>query len=181
MYAGHFGAALAGAGAARRTSLWLLIVAAFSADIVEGLLAAFNVNDPTRVWSHSLPATAIAGLVLAIVVRAMGGSWRASGVVLLVSISHSALDYVTAAKTYWPGVAPTGLRWYLHPRRDLVAEAAVGIAGWLVWRAALPRERRWAGATWVALAVLMATVAAGGLHLYRQDPRDLEGLSKFVR
>src|SRR5688572_11508485 len=112
MFTGHFAVALAAAGRSPTLPLGLLIVAAFVGDLTEAVVAALNVPDPTRAWSHSLPATAAAGLCLALAWRLAGGSCADALVLVLVSVSHSALDFLTGHKTIWPGVAPMGLHLY---------------------------------------------------------------------
>lgn len=182
MFTGHFAAALAGAGASRRLPLSLLIVAAFAADLSEGVVAAFNVNDPTRVWSHSLPATTAVGVLLALAWKAAGGSWRDSGLLLVVAMSHTALDFVTAVKTVWPGTRPMGFHLYRHRYADWAVEAACCVAGWLVWRASLNAERRRSALVWSMLIVLLLVQSVLLLQGYgfalTLDP---DALSKFVR
>lgn len=182
MFTGHFAAALSGAGTSRRLPLGLLIGAAFGADILEGILAAFRVNDPTRVLSHSIPATAAIGLVLAVGWRLAGGTWREAFIVLVVAISHSALDYFTAVKTMWPGSRPVGLNLYSRRYLEPAIEAVLCVAGWAVWRASLTHAQRRSAAAWSMLIVLLAAqgaalvaVIAGIAHA------DWDSLSKFVR
>ena len=162
--------------------LGLLIGAAFGADILEGCVAAFRVNDPTRTWSHSLPATAAIGMLLAVSWRLAGGTWRDAGIVLLVAMSHTALDFFTAVKTMWPGTRPMGLNLYSRRYVEPAMEAVLCVVGWAIWRAALAKERRASMAAWSMLIVLLAVqgaalvaVIAGIVHA------DWDSLSKFVR
>jgi hypothetical protein len=182
VFTGHFAAALTGAGASRRLPLGLLIGAAFGADILEGCVAAFRVNDPTRLWSHSLPATAAIGVLLAAGWRLAGGSWRDAGIVVAVAMSHTALDFVTAVKTIWPGARPAGLNLYGHRYVEPAIEGALCAVGWAIWRASLATERRASTAAWSMLVALLAVqgaalvaVIAGVVH------QDWDSLSKFVR
>jgi hypothetical protein len=181
MYTGHFAVALGAAGRARTVPLWLLIVAAFASDLVEGVVAACNVSDPTRVWSHSVPAAVGAGVALAAMWKASGGSWRSAAIIMLTSASHTLLDFTTAVKTVWPGTQPMGMHLYQHAYLDFLVEGAVCVVGWAVWRASLPepRVRRLA---WVALATLLVAQAIASAHiLIFGTIGDPDALSKFVR
>jgi membrane-bound metal-dependent hydrolase YbcI (DUF457 family) len=182
MFTGHFAVALAAAGRSRRLPLGLLIGAAFIGDLTEAVVAAFNVPDPTRIWSHSVPATALAGLCLALIWRLFGGSWAESFVVLLVSLSHSALDFVTGYKTMWPGVPPMGLNLYAHPVAEYFLELAGVIGGWALWRAGVPDARKSSKAVWLMLAMLVGLQSAlvAAVLLFGPDI-GVEGMSKFVR
>ena len=182
MFTGHFAVAIAGAGTARRVPLGLLIVAAFGADLLEGMIAVFKMADPTRIWSHSFPATVATGLLLGLGWRLVGGSWREALVVLVVAASHSALDYVTGFKTVWPGNGPVGLGWYSRPYVDAAIEGLLCVAAWLVWRASLARDRRMSLPAWAMLGVLLAASGAALAHLlYGGLTAELDSLSKFVR
>ena len=182
MFTGHFAAALAAAGRSRGLPLGLLIVAAFAGDLTEGVVAAFNVPDPTRIWSHSVPATGAAGMLLALIWRLRGGTWTEGFLVLLVALSHSALDFLTGYKTMWPGVPPMGLNLYRHPLSEYLLEIAAAVGGWVVWRSAVPVDRRASVHVWLMLALLIGvqTALLAGILLF--GPGDnVEGMSKFVR
>ena len=182
MFTGHFAAALAGSGAAKRVPLALLIGGAFGSDILEGGVAAFRVHDPTRVWSHSLPATVAMGLLLALAWRAAGGSRKEAGIVMLVVLSHTALDFFTATKTLWPGLHPLGLNLYHRPMIDAVVEGGLCVLGWAAWRASLPRERRASMVAWSMLILLLVSQGAVLVDVVVGGPRvDWDSLSKFVR
>lgn len=182
MYTGHFAVALCGAGVARRVPIALLIGAAFASDIFEGTLAVFSMRDPTRVWSHSLPAAAALGLVIAIAWRLCGGSVRDCAILCVVATSHTLLDYVTATKTVWPGIRPVGLNLYGHPYADALVEGVCCVIGWWVWRRAVPRERSRSAAVWATLAVLLLAQSAATVRLLVVGGQvDLDALSKFVR
>lgn len=182
MFTGHFAAALAGAGSGRRLPLGLLIGAAFGADILEACVAVFQVNDYTRVWSHSLPATTAVGALLALGWRMAGGTWRDAGIVLVVAVSHTALDFFTAVKTLWPGVRPMGLDVYNRPYVDAAVEGVLVVVGWAMWRASLAGERRASVAAWSMLIVLLAVQGAALVAVVAGVTRaDWDSLSKFVR
>jgi hypothetical protein len=182
MYTGHFGVALAAAGGSRRIPLGLLIVAAFGADITEGLLAAANVNDPSRVWSHSLPSTVTIGVVLALGWRIAGGTWKEASMVCIVAASHTLLDYVTAVKTYWPGAAPSGLGLYHRPALDTVVEGIVCFAGWWIWRGGRIGTVVRPSLAWPVILMLVALQGVASAHLAILGPLgEWDAMSKFVR
>jgi hypothetical protein len=181
LYTGHFSVALGTSGRSR-LPLWLLIVAAFACDLAEGGVAAAGVNDPMRVWSHSLPAAAVWGVLLALGWRLSGGGWRDAGILLAVSLSHVPLDFVTAVKTFVPGVPPFGLNLYARPVADAVVEAALAVAGWSLWRASLEPSRQGSVPARAMLLVLLAFEAMAMVSLMLGGTgADLDALSKFVR
>lgn len=182
MYTGHFGVALVAAGGSRRIPLWLLITAAFGSDLLEGVVAIPHVQDPTRVWSHSLPMTAALGAVLALGWKLAGGTWRECVTVCLVTMSHVVLDLVTAEKTFWPGADPVGLNLYQYPLADTIVEALVCVAGWRIWRASLTPDRRQSAVAWSPLVVLLGVQGLAYAHLliFGSTP-DPDALSKFIR
>jgi membrane-bound metal-dependent hydrolase YbcI (DUF457 family) len=182
MFTGHFAVALAGAGRAPRLPLGLLIAAAFAGDLIEAVVAAFNVIDPTRVLSHSLPATALAGAGLGAGWRLRGGSWTESAVIVLTALSHTALDFVTGYKTWFPGLPPFGLRLYSYPVLDYVLElAAIGV-GWSMWRKAVPPGTRTAEPVWLMLVLLVGvqTLVLAGILIFGPAV-SVDAMSKFVR
>jgi hypothetical protein len=182
MFTGHFAVALAGAGRGRALPLSLLVAASFCGDLTEAFVAALDVADPTRVWSHSLPATAAAGLVLGLAWRAVGGTWSEGAIVLLVAVSHTALDFLTGNKTIWPGVPPAGLNLYQRPIPEYLLElTAIGV-GWWTWRSAIPEAKRASAPVWLMVAILVAlqTIVFAGM-LYFGPDLTTDNMSKFVR
>lgn len=182
MFTGHFAVALAAAGSRPRLPLGLLLASAFAGDLIEGAVAAFNVTDPSRAWSHSLPATAGAGLVIGLVWRIRGGSWSEAAIIAMVALSHTALDFITGYKTYWPGLPAAGFRLYEQPAVEYALELLAIATGWTLWRRAVPRERRRSDAVWLMLALLTGaqTLVFIGMLLFgaSQTP---DAMSKFVR
>ena len=182
MFTGHFAVALAGAGTARALPLWLLIAAAFGGDLTEAGVALFRINDPTRVWSHSIPATATLGAVLGGGWKLAGGTWREAAVLFAAAASHSALDFVTASKEFVPGAPRIGLNLYAHPFADGVLEGAMGFAGWAIWRRALPAGQRASTPSRLMLGTLVAAQVVATVSLaYWGANLATEGLSKFIR
>jgi hypothetical protein len=181
MYTGHFAVALGAAGVARRVPLALLIAAAFASDVVEGVLAGAGLNDPTRVWSHSLPAAVSAGALIGLGWRAFGGTWREAGVLLALATLHSPLDFVTGWKAMFPGLGPMGLQLYTRPYLDAALEMSFCIGGWLVWRRSLPADRASGPPARAMLAVLLLAQAASTVRVLMLGTAADFGLSKFVR
>jgi hypothetical protein len=182
VFTGHFAVALAGAGASRSLPLWLLIAASFGGDLTEAGVAFVRVNDPTRVWSHSIPATIAVGFVLAVAWKIRGGAWRDAFILLGVAASHSALDFITATKEFVPGSPPFGLNLYTHPVADGILEATFGLVGWMIWRSALtPRSRASAPAFGMLAAILVAQLVATVSLTFWGSSLATEGLSKFIR
>jgi membrane-bound metal-dependent hydrolase YbcI (DUF457 family) len=182
VYTGHFAIALTGAAGERRLPLWLLIAASFSGDLTEGAIALFGVRDPTRVWSHSLPSTACAGLFLGLGWMLGGGTRRGALILLLVAASHTGLDYVTGFKTLWPGQQPAGLLLYTKPFVDAAIELSMGVVAWFFWRLSLdPARRSRAPAILVLVVIAAVQVAALVVVLRFGLGMDAGDLSKFVR
>jgi membrane-bound metal-dependent hydrolase YbcI (DUF457 family) len=180
MYGGHFGMALAGAGAAPRVPLAVLIVAAFGCDFLEAAVAAAGVVDVHRAWSHSVPAGAAIAAVL-------GGVWavtrrdaRGAAVLAAVALSHVVADYVTGVKALYPGGPVVG--WYLNgrPWADLAVESAVIAAGWAAWRHALPAAARTRPLAWAPLALLLAAQAAFARWTATTGAEPAPGTAKFL-
>lgn len=182
MFTGHFAIALGAAGRNARLPLGLLIGAAFAGDVTEAFVAAFNEPDPTRAWSHSLPATAIAGTALALVWRARGGAVGETITILSVALSHTFLDFLTGYKTLIPGLPPFGLQLYTLPLVDYALEVAAVLAGWRIWRSSLPPGARSNESAWSMLAMLLVaqTAVSAGAILLGPDLSP-DGMSKFVR
>jgi hypothetical protein len=181
MYTGHFAVALAAAGAARRVPIGLLVVAAFGSDLLEAVYAAFGVNDWTRVWSHSLPATAAIGVVFALGWRAFGGRWSEGALLCAVAMTHTGLDLVTGVKAWWPGQPRAGLGWYGRPAADALIEwAMVGVA-WNVWRSSIPNERRNSVAAFAMVALLVVAQGIAVAYFAFGGGGDPGALSKFLR
>jgi hypothetical protein len=181
MYTGHFGVALASAGLARRVPLALLILATFACDIIEGFVALNNINDRTRVMSHSLPVAFGAGVVLASLWMLRGGRWLDGLVIVVVASSHTALDFVTGVKEWWPGEPLAGWNLYQRPWLDGALEAGVCLVGWGLWMTALPPAKRRTLLAWAPLVLLLvAQFAAVAYHEWFEVASE-SGLSKFIR
>jgi len=162
--------------------MWLLIMAAYASDFVESGFALVYVDDPTRAFSHSLPSSLAAGLLIGVAWRISGGRWTDAGILIAVAGSHTALDLVTGVKEWWPGVAAVGLDLYSRPLLNGMVESLVCVAGWLHWRKSIAGERRNGVFDWGMLATLLSAQGAAVIYaLWFKLSIDLTGLSKFIR
>ena len=146
MYLGHVGLALGARTVDRSVPVLPFVVAAIAPD----LLVA-------RRFHHlALAPFVVAGVtaVTAVVWRSL----RATAAVAALAISHYAADFLTAGVRMRGGDRAVGLRLYDSPLADLVVEAAVIVAGWLVWRRAAdsPDGRRAALAVLAVMLVFQA-------------------------
>lgn len=173
MYAGHLGIALAGKGVRRDAPLWLLVLGTQGCDWVQMFACVAAPPGTSAMWSHSIPAAAALAAVLSLSAYLLT---RDRGVALLtgaITLSHLLADYVTGAKPTWPGGPTIGLNLYDRPFADLVIEAGVVTAGWLVYRRSLPLESRTRRLTWLLLAALLGIqlLAALELALFPRMPK----------
>jgi membrane-bound metal-dependent hydrolase YbcI (DUF457 family) len=182
VFSGHFAVALGARRFAKAAPTGLLISAAFAADVWEGVVAIFQVSDPTRVHSHSLLATVVFGIVLSLYCRLKYASWRDTGVIIAVAVSHSATDFLTATKAYLHPLPPFGLDLYRFPVATGTLEAVFAVAGWMLWRSSLAAESRRSAAVWGMLWLLIAAQGALFAYIAVFGPAvDSGALSKFVR
>lgn len=182
MFIGHFAVALGARSVARGVPLGYLIAASFAGDVWEGVVAAFGVDDATRLYSHSLIATSALGAILALISNRKARNWLDSVLIIGVTVSHSGLDFLTATKAYLPPLAPFGLDLYQSPAATAALEAAFAVAGWILWRRSLARGRQRSPAALGVLVLLLGAQAALVAHLAILGPAvDVGALSKFVR
>ncbi len=155
MYAAHFAAGLALKGRSPRTSLTLLLLAAFLLDF---LWIAFGVSGVDRTpwddWSHSLLMALVWSSLFCLVVWRQGT--RACAVVWLAVFSHFVLDLIVQGATLYPH-APKA--WLIPPpvtQNTGILQAGICIALLGVYfldarRAGVPRWRALLGVA-IALA-----------------------------
>jgi hypothetical protein len=107
--------------------------------------------------------------------------WEA-GIILVASMSHTALDFLTGYKTLWPGVPPAGLQLYRWPVLEYLLELSAVAVGWRKWRAAIPAEARRSEPVWLMVAMLFVaqTAVMVGVVLFGSNLAS-DGMSKFVR
>lgn len=156
MYMGHLGIALAGKGLRPRVPLWAIVGAALASDLLDagaGLVGA--AGGAVYPWSHSfLGALALALLVL-LVYAAATHDLAGARLVGAVAFSHVIADFFTSRLPAWPGGPEVGLHFYRYDAVDFTMEAALVLAGWWLYRRALPEKHRRAWPVWAMLAALL--------------------------
>lgn len=159
MYTGHLGVALASVRLRRGIPLWLLLVASQGPDWVQLVLDALGVAAPHEYSSHSIIAVGLGSALLGAGYGLAVKDWRGGAIVAGVYLTHPLLDLATDSKLWWAGGPLVGGCAYNHPVQDLLIEAAVGLAGWLVYRSTLgARRNSWQ--VWAILAALLGLQAA---------------------
>jgi hypothetical protein len=144
MYIGHVGAALAAKRVRTSIGLLVLLIATYTPDWVDTGLCFAGAYNPEGMLSHSIPAVTLFSALGFALYAAATRNWRAAIVVAAVIFSHMLLDWITGYKPTWPGGPMIGLRLYDHPIADFIAEAAVIVAGALLYARTLPpRKRPW--------------------------------------
>jgi hypothetical protein len=160
VYAGHVGFALGAKGFRSSLPLWALIFASQLPDWTDATACLSGLHSVTPgMFSHSLPAVAVLTLLATVAYVAATRDLVGAGFVAALVVSHVLGDYVTGLKPTWSGGPMIGLQLYRVPALDFVVEAVVILAGWLIYRASLPRDRRSTHDTWSLLGVLLALQA----------------------
>ncbi len=106
--------------------------------------------------SHSFPAIGILTLGGALIYFVSTRDTTGSAFIAALVVSHALGDYITGLKPTWSGGPMIGLRLYQHPYIDFAFEAIVVLAGWMIYRSSLPRDRRTSRYTVSMLGVLLA-------------------------
>ncbi len=179
MFVGHTALALAGKARAPRTSLGLLVAAAFGLDLLwpvflllgiervriqPGVTAFTPLVFDSYPWSHSLVMALVWGGVLALLV-ARRSDPRVPLLVGALVVSHWVLDFVSHRPDLplWPGPSPRlglGL-WYSVPA-TLLVEGGLFLAGILIYaRSTRPLDRTGSWALGTLLLLQAALWAAG--------------------
>ncbi|HET9012477.1 MAG TPA: hypothetical protein VFN38_11720 [Gemmatimonadaceae bacterium] len=147
MITGHLGVAAAARSRWPTVSLAWLLPAAFAPDLLDVGYAFAGICSPYGLYSHTVPAAALAAAVLGGLAFLATGSRIGGCVVAAVVMAHLPLDLVTGFKIYWPGGPLLGMYLYERPLLDFAAEAPVVLAGWWLLR------RTGKGPRWASLAV----------------------------
>ena len=162
-------------GRSPRSSLLWLLPASVAPDLLDVLMAAAGICNPSGLYSHTLPAVALLATVIGgsayLIARGDNADLSAVATAIacaLVVLLHPALDFLTGQKLLWPGGALVGLRLYDWPLTDFLLESAVVIVGWLVLRRS-PSVPRWA-ATPAAVCALVALQGAANLSVRSLKP-----------
>lgn len=160
MYAGHVGIALGMRAVRGAPPLWLLILAAQGPDWGDVAWLALGLPRDQPGWTpHALLPLAVGGALAAWLGARVAGGRRAALLAGGAYLAHWPVDYLTGVKPTWPDGPTVGLGLYGSPGTDFALEAAVIVAGWLLWCASLPDPRRDRRRAAVALGVLAALLA----------------------
>lgn len=143
-----------GAKSARpRIPLWLLIVAAFSLDLVEVGFKVVEAYEAHMAWASSVATAVVLAALLGGIYGAVQRDRKGALLVGLVAFSHAAADFVTDAVFLWPGSNKWGWHLYNYKYADLAVESLVVIVGWLAYRRSLGRRARSSPAVWLVLLI----------------------------
>ena len=164
MYAGHVGIALGAKGFRSALPLWALIIASQLPDWADATLCLAGVTSSTPgMYSHSFAAiavlTALGTAVYLVGTRDVAGSAFVAALV----VSHALGDYITGLKPTWEGGPMIGLQLYQHPAVDFMVEAVIIVAGWLIYRASFPADKRSSRDVSLMLGVLLALQLAADI------------------
>jgi len=161
MYGGHIGIALAGKGFKSTIPMWLLVLATQLPDWADAAVCSAGSAGTSEMWSHSLPAVAVLGLMLAIPYFASSRDIAAASLIAMIVVSHAVADYATGLKPTWPGGPHIGLELYHRPMMDFVVEGVVIVIGWMIYRRSLaPEKRQTSPVTTLLVALMLLQLAA---------------------
>lgn len=171
MFIGHFALGLAASRVESRLALgtallasqlpdaiwpYLLLTGAETVSIVPGDTAMTPLRFDSYPWSHSLLMVAVAGIVLAVLYRALGGVPRAAVLVAGLAVSHWFLDFMTHRPDMpvlpWSDLK-VGLGMWNSVPLTVIVESLM-YAGAVAFYA---RGRRMSIGFWLLVAVLGAT------------------------
>lgn len=161
MVIGHMGVAFGGRTLRKRISLWWFVVAAFAPDITRLAFQPFASGFTLNLLSHSVPAVALEGALVALVYWGRTGTAVDSWALALACFTHWPLDALTGCKATWPGGAVVGLALYQSPLLDLPLEAVVLLLGWSIFRQQAPERTVTSWRLPVALMVVQVMAVAG--------------------
>ena len=158
MITGHLGIAGAAHASRRDSTLPWLLVAAMAPDIVDALFVVARQCNPSGLYSHTVLAAALLGVVFGALAYYVTGQ-RATGVLsTLLVLVHLPLDFITGRKLFWPGAELMGLRLYDHPIGDFFVESALVVLGWWLLRGK-PWAPRWATGRAALVSLLVVQIA----------------------
>jgi hypothetical protein len=160
MVIGHLAAALLARARYPHLSVLLLLTATYAADLTEAALSlAGSSTLAAAQYSHSVPVLGGISLFLAIVALLLHAEARSIAAVILVSVSHIPLDWITGVhKPLFLPFGPTvGLNLYQHTALDLALEGGLCICAWLWWARAQTRKVvKWSAAVLACLLLFQA-------------------------
>ena len=152
MITGHLGVAAAVRSRWPRTPLLWLLAAAIAPDLLDLAYALTGVCSPYGLYSHTVPAAALTGVVAGSAVFLATSSRGAGLLTATLVLAHLPLDLVTGSKIYWPGGPVLGLALYGRPLLDFLVEVPLALGGWWLLR------RSGRGPGWAALGLTAVTL-----------------------
>lgn len=158
MYVGHLALALSATRLRRTVPLWALLIASQGPDYLQWVFGLFEEYSRSQLHSHSLPSICAGAAVVAVTYGMRSSDWAGARLLAALYASHLLLDLGTGVKTIWPGTPKIGACLYERPGLDFVFEAAIAMAGWLVYRATVGARRN-TTAAWAVVATLVVTQA----------------------
>lgn len=178
MFIGHFALGFAAKPIEPRLSLGVLLAAPQLLDLVWPVLVLAGVERVVIApgntaftplafthypWSHSLVASLIWSLLMGVVLRASGASWRAAGIAAALVASHWVLDFVSHRPDMplWPNGPRVGLGLWRSVPATLLVEIVMYVAGvFLYARSTRAKDRVGSGAFWTLAAFLFVVYLA---------------------
>lgn len=157
MVSGHVGVAFAARARGPSIPMGWLLAATVAPDLVDYAFVATGTCNLSGLYSHSLPAIAVAGTCLGAVAAWRTRSARAGLVVAVLVVLHLAADFVTGRKLLWAGGPTIGLAAYDYPALDFVVELPIVAGGWWILRRTAGAPQ-WAGSIAMLVVLLIAQV-----------------------
>jgi len=154
MYIGHVGAALAAKRLRAGIGLFVLLLATYAPDWVDGGLCLAGFSNPVGMLSHSVPAVLLLALAGFILYALKTRDYSAALIVAGLILSHMVLDWITGYKPTWPGGPMIGLRLYGQPVADFIVEGLVIVAGVVLYGRTLPPRRR----PWIDVSIMLGAL-----------------------
>ena len=179
MFVGHTAVALAAKGSTPKTSLGLLVLAAYLVDLLWPICLLLGIEQvriqpgntaftplafDSYPWTHSLAMGLAWGVVLAVLSAVLFRADRyAQFVIALLVVSHWVLDYASHGPDMplWPGSPKYGLGLWNSVAATLAVEGAlfaIGIASYL--KVTRPVDRTGTIAFWVLVVLQLAIWAS---------------------
>ncbi|MEO8334562.1 MAG: hypothetical protein ABI664_06305 [bacterium] len=167
MIIGHVGVAFAAKSRWPRIPLSALLVATFATDILRVPLELLHLTlEQATLYSHALPWSAILAVIAGALAWAVQRDRTTFVVVFGVVLSHVALDLISGNKFLWNG-GPRGIQLGLVEPLELLVEASIMLAGWMLLRRAT--HSKWLK-HWSMPVVLIAVQIASVMGSISQRP-----------
>jgi hypothetical protein len=160
MIIGHVGVALAAKRRWERVSLAALLLATFAPDILRVPFAAAGLHwTETNLYTHAWPWCVVLTACVGLVAWQVTKDRVATSVVVLLVLSHLALDMISGRKPLWAH-GPIGLDVEELEPLELAMESMLVLWGWWLLR------RRASGPAWTRRAIVpVALIALEAVYL----------------